>query len=187
MRFRIITTAAALAGMALIFAPSPARAGDVDFSCSLGIHNHCTGTVVKSGANYSTTGISLFNDSGPYSATVPFTLTFNTATGAISIDGTGVDLGQNLIGTITSFSASSGKTTQDLSFTTFWPTLPLAVQTQLGTKMGTDSGFVISVLKTRRAESADVLITPLPEPASLLLLGTGLLGLAGIVRRRIGV
>ena len=179
----------AAAAMAVMLAGVSAKADNVDFSCSLSATEHCSGTVVHSGSNYSSTGINVFNDSGPYSASVPFTLSFNTATDSISISGTGADAGQNLIGEITGFSASTGTTTTDLSFTADWPTLPLAVQTMLGTPTGQDSGFVIYLKNSDRgtAQSVDVLITPgpTPEPGSLMLLGSGLVGLGGFLRRKL--
>jgi hypothetical protein len=62
------------------------------------------------------------------------------------------------------------------------------VQAQLGTSTGTDSGFVIYLNKTGAAQSVDVLITPnvspTPEPASMLLVGSGLLAIGGLLRRR---
>jgi hypothetical protein len=62
------------------------------------------------------------------------------------------------------------------------------VQKQLGTSTGMDSGFVIYLTSTRDAQSVDVLITPrispTPEPASMLLVGSGLLAIGGLLRRR---
>jgi hypothetical protein len=83
-----------------------ASADNMDFTCNLGPTATCTGTLVLSASNYSTSGINVFNDKGPYDVSVPFVLSFNAA-GAISIDGTGVDVGQNLVGHITGFSVGS--------------------------------------------------------------------------------
>ena len=174
----------------MLLAGTAAWADDIDFDCSLGTADACTGTITKSGSNYSTSGINLYNDSGPYSSTVPFTLVFNTLTSSVSIDGTGADLGQNLLGHITSFSVANGKSTTDLSFTAVWPTLPPLVQAFLGTKTGIDSGFVITSSlvtskKGGKAASGDVLITSTPEPASLALFGSGLLAIGGVLRRKL--
>lgn len=175
------------ATMALALASVSAMADNVDFACSLSSTAHCSGTVVQSGPNYSSTGINVFNDSGPYSASVPFTLAFNTANDTISIDGTGIYAGQDLIGEITDFSALKGKTTTDVSFVADWPTLPPAIQSVLGTRTGQDSGFVIYLTKGGSPQSVDVVITPgpTPEPGSLLLLGSGLVGLGSLVRRKL--
>jgi hypothetical protein len=174
----------AAATMALAIGNISAKADNVDFLCGLGASTACTGTVVHSGTDYSTTGIHVFNDSGPYNGTVPFNLVFDTAAKTISIDGTGIYTGQNLIGDITNFSASPGATT-DLSFHADWPTLPPLVQTKLGTPTGMDSGFVIYLTNSGLAQSTDVLITPTPEPGSLLLLGSGLVGIGSFLRRKL--
>ena len=54
-------------------APGVVAQTNVDFFCSLGGSSACTGSVTQSGTNFSSTGIHVFNDSGPFSATVPFT------------------------------------------------------------------------------------------------------------------
>ena len=175
---------------AMLLAVTAAWADDIDFDCSLGSADACTGTITESGSNYKTTGINVYNDSGPYSATVPFKLIFNTLTGSVSIDGTGIYAGQNLLGDIASWSETNGKTTTDFSFTAVWPTLPPIVQTFLGSKTGIDSGFVItsSLVTSRKggkAASGDILITSTPEPASLALFGSGLLAISSALRRKL--
>ena len=174
----------------VLLAGTAAWADDIDFDCSLSKADHCTGTITKSGSNYSTSGINVYDDSGPYKTTVPFDLIFNTKTGSISIDGTGIYKGQNLLGDITSFSVLNGKTTTDISFTAVWPTLPSKVQLFLGSKTGIDSGFVITSSlvtskKGGKAASGDVLVTSTPEPASLALFGSGLLAIGGVLRRKL--
>jgi len=170
---------------AMVLAGTAAWAGDIDFTCSLGTANHCTGSITKSGSNYSTSGINVFNDSGPYNSSVPFELVFNTASGAVSIEGTGIYAGQNLVGDITSFGVTKGKTTTDVSFTADWPKLPPLVQTDLGSPTGTDSGSVIALTFARTARSVDVLITPTPEPGSVALFSSGLLAVGGFLRRKL--
>ena len=175
---------------AMLLAVTAAWASDVDFDCSLNPADACTGTITKSGSNYASTGINVYNDSGPYSDTVPFTLIFSTLTGKVSIDGTGAYAGQNLLGDIVSWSASNGVKTTDLSFTAVWPTLPSAVQTFLGSKTGIDSGFVITSSLVSgcgggKAASGDILITSTPEPASLALFGSGLLAIGSVLRRKL--
>jgi len=174
----------------MLLVGTAAWADDVDFGCSLNPADACTGTITKSGSNYSTSGINVYDDSGPYSDTVPFKLIFNTLTGSVSIDGTGAYAGQNLLGHITSWNLSNGTTTTDFSFAAVWSTLPPLVQTFLGSKTGVDSGFVITSSLVSgcgggKAASGDILITSTPEPASLALFGSGLLAIGGVLRRKL--
>jgi hypothetical protein len=173
----------------LLFTGTAVRADNVDFMCGLGSSSACSGSIQQSGGDISTTGITVYNDSGPYTATVPFTLTFDVVAGTLSIVGTGAYSGEDLIGQITSSSSSAGATTTDVSFVAVWPTLPTSVQSLLGSATGEDSGFVIAMTNTGAAQSVDVVITPdpvpAPEPASLTLLGVGLAAFAGIRRRKL--
>lgn len=167
---------AALIGL-LLSVPGVQAQTNVDFECSLSPTTHCSGTVVQSGSNFSTTGINVFNDSGPYTTNTAnhFVLAFNTLTGTISLDGTGTFAGQNLVGHIVSFNSATGSTTTTVNFVVDWPTLPPAVQAQLGSPTGRDSGFVIALTSGGATQSVDVLITPTPEPPSVFLFVGGML------------
>ncbi len=171
-RFGLILFVLAALG---IFVPC-AQASNVDFNCT---PSNCTGTVTQSGPNFSSAGISLFNNTGTYSSSVAFTLKFDTSTKAISLLGTGALTGQDLIGTISSFTPFSGGVGLSVS----WTTLPGAVSSQLGTSAGVGTTSVI-FLTGGAAASVDLLIMPTPEPSGLLLLGSGLLAAGSFLRRR---
>lgn len=167
----------------LLSAPGVLAQTPVDFFCTFGGSSACTGTVVRSGSNASSTGISVFNDSGPYMSTVPFTLAFNTLTGSVSVDGTGIYLGQDLVGHITA-SMVTGTSFTMIMFISDWTSLPVPVQTQLGTTTGTGGGFVFA-LTSGKPFSIDVAALPTPEPTSLFLCLGGILlvGIKALWRR----
>jgi hypothetical protein len=151
----------------LLSAPGVLAQTPVDFFCTFGGPSACTGTVARSGSNVSSTGISVFNDSGPYLSTVPFTLAFNTLTGSVSVDGTGIYLGEDLVGHITT-SMVAGKSFTMIMFVSDWTSLPPLVQTQLGSTIGTGGGFVFA-LASGRPFSIDAAALPTPEPTSFFL------------------
>lgn len=187
MRTRNFIWVAGLLGLCALvgFAPS-AHATEVDFFCSVTNGSFpCTGTVATAaGPQYSSTGIDMFNTNGPYSSATVFTFTFDTSTGAIKLtDGT-----NTLTGKINSFTSGPSATlpgTTDVLMKVSWTSLPAAVQSQLGTVQGT--GLVTSVdfqISNSTAQVIHIIITPVPEPGSLTLFGSGLLAVGALVRRK---
>ena len=165
-----------------LYAPQ-AKATPTDFQCGV----NC-GTVQVSGGNYSSTGISTtalsfilpgFTTDGSDEVGESFSVAFDTSAKTVSITDT-TDGDVLLSGNIVKVQTSSGEVTLDVMFTTpagFQSAATLHFDLSGGTSCGTGC-------TDYSAFSVDVPVTPTPEPASLLLMGTGLLGLGGAVRRR---
>lgn len=196
MKKLVIRVGPILACLALMaFAGSAAKASVVDFACgtaTLGVLP-CAGSVSVSGSVYSSTGIDgvVQTSAEPAAFTdVPkFTLVFSadsaSKTGTISLTGdalTGVT-GLVLSGVITNVGVTTGVDTQ-VSMNVSWTVLPPAYQTALGGPTGVDISSVVDLTLTGAVQQATIDIQPAPEPASMLLFGSGLLGLGSFLRRR---
>lgn len=177
--------------MLAAFVPA-AHAGSVEFSCGAPATNACTGTVTgTTSTGFSTTGIGLMSN---FDGSDMFTATFTTnsaGTGSISVsDGDG----DSLTGTIAATAAdSSFGGDETLTFDVNWTTLSASVQTALGSTSGVGQSTVEFSVSNGTVGNASLHLnsgntgpgSPTPEPSTLLLLGTGLLGLGMVFRRRI--
>jgi len=181
-----------------------AKADEIDFQ--LAAQDSVTeGFIIQNGSNFSTTGIDVTpnpvlpaNLGGDV-----FDLTFNTATGVITINGATEGEGSADIfnGVIDSFSFVTGKTTAAIDMVATWAALPADVLAFFGLPANTGGndlthiGFLLSscqpigesIAESCIVNSVDVAIVPTPEPATLLLFGSGLLGLGALVRRKLRV
>lgn len=190
-RSNLVWAVGLLAMIALVgYAPS-AHADTVIFGCdSVGTFAPpCSGTITTSaGPNFSTSNTIIFNTTGQYLITDAFTLNFNTATGAISLTN-GTD---TLTGTILSFTSGPGFAAglTNVSATVQWTSLPGPVCAAGGNTAPCEgTGLFSSVtfeISSTTAQVVHVGITPIPEPGTLALFGSGLVVVGGILRRKIG-
>jgi hypothetical protein len=156
----------------------------VDFTCG---GTNCSGTVTQVGSIYSTSGIGGLVQSvagAPDYQTSLFNLVFNTSTNVVSLTGNAAAGNDTLLGTIVGATPTSLGGQTLLALTVNWTSLPTDFQTFLNASAGSSVGSVIYLNSTGTASSIDFTVTPTPEPGTLLMLGTGLLALGGLVRRK---
>ena len=204
---RVILNMAAVLGIAVLALcmtqPANAAAITIDFSGSSG------GTVtlnlggVASSSNVAITQLSF--DAGPQ-MNISALLSFNSSAGTLSITSTApITIGANpaiptgtllLNGTGDTFKVTNGGSVLTVQ-ATGPDTKNATLLADLGVPAGTTFGLTAFSLSanpvvggngtTWTASSTDILNVSTPEPGTLVMFGSGLLGLAGIIRRKLSV
>jgi hypothetical protein len=161
-----------------------ARADNLDFQCGTG-GSFCAGTVTFSGTVTSASATSITNvvEAFNHFPGKTFTLAFNTGLGTMSLNS---GSGDTLSGTFSSFGSFCGSVECSITVSVFWDTLSASVAAALGAPQGIDLAHIGWNRDTGAVTSVDISITPIPEPSSLALFGTGLIGIAGLIRRKLG-
>jgi uncharacterized membrane protein len=177
----------AVLGFALsVFVPE-AQATQLDFGCNSGT---CTGSVAVSGGDYSTSGIGVTNTDAtapPSYSGSAWSLVFDTTAKTISL--TNGTLG-TLSGFIEAFTVTPGNGDVTLALQVLWNKLPPAVVAFFGGETQALDLTQVLYLGTKTtsgsANSVGLTMFPAPEPASLVLLGSGLLALGVSLRKKLG-
>jgi PEP-CTERM motif len=158
---------------------------EIDFACAKPFAP-CGGGPVTGGPPFATLGITnLFASSGTLT---PFEFTFNTGLGTAKL----VDSTNTLTGVIEgATTANSGGASTNISFSVLWdmtyapdiaaylsapPSYEGLSQVFFTTSNGAVTSATISI--------SGVAVSPVPEPGSIALLGTGLLFCGWLLRRR---
>jgi len=160
------------------------------------------GTIVQSGSNATGTNIligSLNYQNGASNTTYTMSglLSFNTAANTISITGSIPTLGITspitlLTGSFTSFSVANpisnlidvSGSGPDTKSATLLTALGLPTTTQFAFFGFSIGGLNLGSTNTYTAVSTDISNSAVPEPTSIILLGTVVFGISGLLRRR---